>query len=1567
MEFKNEFNEQKILKKVVGNCLENSKEGNIVNLFLKTNNIEQISNYIATIIKDNSWELNFSFQEEEIKKDFFQLPYTPFLEIIKKHLKQNNLNVEQVVENSGVYYFHREFFIDYLSQNNNFSKIKEFIGSLDDSLEYEKTEIYNSILRLFNYLFQTNHQIYIIKNFNYIKKSTIKFLNYVLENNPKAKVSFMYLFDDEDFAFFNSDFNNKANYYYDFLEKIFEHEFYLEINSSNQQSKNQSVKDYQKGIIDSKKINSIINLSRISFNFLAIEEVKNQTKKIYDCILNNQIKIKSKNYYTLLILLGDSHFLLKESDLALDYYNRFLEFAIKNNNKEKISLAYIKLSMINQKRHDIDVGKKYALQALKLAKELKNDNLLLKAYDVFYGILVLLRSTRDDFNVEGKYYEVFSKFEKLLKKNNCYNLLMGIYGTHSSDHSLSLEDKLKYCKKGIEIAKKFKNKHKLASLYHNLGMVYSLIGNNEKTFAAYNKSEKLKLEIGNVLEIIRIYNGTGYAYFSNEKYKQAIEYYNKALPYLKEISSYKEIGTVFFNIALTYTFAQKYKNAIQFFEKTLTLLEVLDLNSIPFHTKHGIYALITFCYLKDDNIIKAKRYMNKVNKFTNEYNHEEFYYYKLAHVSFLKEKHNYKAVKNIFSTILQKDVKQEHKFIIPKFIYEYVLFLKEREEYNEAKKIINQGISLCTELNYSFQKKLFEFELENINNNSDLEVNLKIKEIEFDINSIIEYIKQEAIMNDLYQKINEINFLNSLQKIFLKSKKSTIDIINEICNLINMTFTIDFIVFFTNENNCLKEICSINQINKEEIKLVINDVFNREETFIPQVKDNSKLKSLSVDFNSIINLPLISNDGLIANVFIANEQGQIALDENIFRIMSIASKQIAVALSNKQLTEKIKSKNNELEFINNNLKNLMNNIDQGILSFGSDLLINQQYSQECKNIFNFDIHNRKFSEIINIPVEEQELIDDILKALLELDINNDNLKAKAYIGLLPEEIEVYGQNIKADYKLFSANQDNKILVILTNITEKLNLEAKMEAERINLKMVVKVINSENDFKKRIENYNKFVKQKMYYLVNEAKNNKDALHKIYRKIHTFKGDFSQWYMSNTVDNLHQIENKISELLTQAQELSKQEIKDKLISFNLSELLKADLNIIVQNLGEEFFEKSERIVISKEKLLEFEEKIRNLFSALKGKTLLEEIRQWWYKPFSQFLINYSQYTVELANRLGKKIKEVEVISDDILVNEEVYYDFCNSLVNIFRNIVDHGIETPDKRISQGKDEAGEIKCSIKENGFNISIAISDDGQGIDIEKMKEKAIANKIYSQTELENIKQEKLLENLIFCDNLSSKDEITDLSGRGMGLPAVKKEVEKLNGEIKVRSKKNKGTNFMIELPYQEKIFSIEKDMKIIAKLLSPKFKDYFQQNFNLSLEDKAKKINYSFESSLYDLTSSLKLIGERSYRVIFSIDYHLAELITQRTVFDELLEEEKLELVKDMSKEILNTVVGNLSQKLIDKQIPSQLSTPKLISEKEVFDLSIKKVGKKREVKNLITFFETYKGNLTVSIIPEN
>ncbi len=166
-------------------------------------------------------------------------------------------------------------------------------------------------------------------------------------------------------------------------------------------------------------------------------------------------------------------------------------------------------------------------------------------------------------------------------------------------------------------------------------------------------------------------------------------------------------------------------------------------------------------------------------------------------------------------------------------------------------------------------------------------------------------------------------------------------------------------------------------------------------------------------------------------------------------------------------------------------------------------------------------------------------------------------------------------------------------------------------------------------------------------------------------------------------------------------------------------------------------------------------------------------------------------DLSRKLGKKVR-LEISGEDTEIDRSIVEALSEPITHIIRNALDHGIEFPQERIADGKTEEGVIKISAFQEGGNVILQISDDGKGFDVEKIREMALSRHLIKDA---NISDSEVLQ-VVFTPGFSTKDEVTELSGRGVGMDVVATKVkEDLKGEVLLETVKGKGTSITIVLP----------------------------------------------------------------------------------------------------------------------------------------------------------------------------
>ncbi len=494
---------------------------------------------------------------------------------------------------------------------------------------------------------------------------------------------------------------------------------------------------------------------------------------------------------------------------------------------------------------------------------------------------------------------------------------------------------------------------------------------------------------------------------------------------------------------------------------------------------------------------------------------------------------------------------------------------------------------------------------------------------------------------------------------------------------------------------------------------------------------------------------------------------------------------------NKDLQEKVENRTNDLTKKTNKITDLLNNAAQGFLSFEKDFLIDDEYSLECEYLLGKDLKNKDITEFLfGNKIDKisffKETIIDVLK-------EENELTSSLLLSLLVSEIIINKRAVLIDYKKLS---DNKIMMILTNITDKKKLQTKLKKEQSILKMIVTIVSDSIQFYETKENFEEFCKDSILY-INSKHTPKENTNTLSASLHTFKGLFAQLYMKNSVKKLHEFESKLSDFSEKKK--NNNDLIKLIESLDLITCMNEDLEIITDTLGDKFLKEHSYIKIDENLINKLEDKILSI-SLLdtdqkhECEEILYDIKKIKNKSLHYHLSIYQKLCYQLCLSLNKSIYPFEISGESNIFVPDNFKPFINSLVHVFRNACDHGLETKEIRVALNKDEKGKISCAFKKTKKNLCIEISDDGKGIDINSLKDKILETKLSTKEKLDVLSKDEML-NFIFDSNFTTNVSVTQISGRGIGLSSVKLELEKLNGTVLIKTEVNEGTSFIFKLP----------------------------------------------------------------------------------------------------------------------------------------------------------------------------
>jgi two-component system chemotaxis sensor kinase CheA len=296
-------------------------------------------------------------------------------------------------------------------------------------------------------------------------------------------------------------------------------------------------------------------------------------------------------------------------------------------------------------------------------------------------------------------------------------------------------------------------------------------------------------------------------------------------------------------------------------------------------------------------------------------------------------------------------------------------------------------------------------------------------------------------------------------------------------------------------------------------------------------------------------------------------------------------------------------------------------------------------------------------------------------------------------------------------------------------------------------------------------------------------------------HTLNGGFGLYSLYPLQKIARENEFKINKLRENQNELSEYKVHFQQNVLDLESLWKKTIKEIDQVFRTNFSEKIATKEIVYKKVLEIKK--------LVDKTSNHELKELFYEnlifePIENYFLPYDDLVKISAKSIKKNINKLTIKNGEILIDPTPYKEFFNVIVHLFRNCVDHGIESDKIRRSLGKTPEGYIGVIFNkittDQASVLNIIIEDDGGGIDPKKIKSKL--ESLYPDQNFDQLSEHELIWK-IFDPFFSTRDEVSALSGRGVGMSAIKEVVDALHGQIEIESTLGKGSKFIFNLPLQ--------------------------------------------------------------------------------------------------------------------------------------------------------------------------
>jgi two-component system, chemotaxis family, sensor kinase CheA len=462
------------------------------------------------------------------------------------------------------------------------------------------------------------------------------------------------------------------------------------------------------------------------------------------------------------------------------------------------------------------------------------------------------------------------------------------------------------------------------------------------------------------------------------------------------------------------------------------------------------------------------------------------------------------------------------------------------------------------------------------------------------------------------------------------------------------------------------------------------------------------------------------------------------------------------------LERKVDERTRELDERNRGMRMVLDNVAQGLITTGLDGVMAAERSAVVDRWFGAAAPGATLSDLLR-----EKSPDFAIWFELGLEQLRDGaLPAMVVLDQMPRRFTVGEHTFEVTYTPIGAGEDvERLLVIVSDVTERL---AHERAEREQRELVALF--------QRISIDRGGVEEFLLEAGNLVASLREATDPVLqaRLVHTLKGNCAIYGLASYAELAHRVEG---EMIESGAGLSDEQRRA------LVELWREAMGRVAELLGGT---RSELIELERGELDAAIARAR----AGGGRDLAELLSSWTREPVARRLERLARQAEGLCRRLGRPAPDVKVEAGGVRLDPAGWSTFWAAMVHVVRNAVDHGIEDPETRAAAGKSETGSLELYARKNDGQLIIGVRDDGRGIDWERVRSRARHLGLPHAAEAD-------LVDALFADGLTTRDQASDLSGRGVGLSALRQIVHELGGSIAVRSRAGDGT--MFELAFEER------------------------------------------------------------------------------------------------------------------------------------------------------------------------
>jgi two-component system chemotaxis sensor kinase CheA len=573
--------------------------------------------------------------------------------------------------------------------------------------------------------------------------------------------------------------------------------------------------------------------------------------------------------------------------------------------------------------------------------------------------------------------------------------------------------------------------------------------------------------------------------------------------------------------------------------------------------------------------------------------------------------------------------------------------------------------------------------------------------------------------------------------------------------------------------------------------------------FVPNTANEKSFEQKEGDVpKALLCVPLVDKDMLVGVINLSGDVKDVAFADSDYEFVASVSSSLVTTIKSLRMREVIEEQNRNLEKKveertaalaqkNRDIASMMSNMHQGLFTIMNRGLIHPEYATYLEAIFETKrIAERNFSDLLfSNTTLSVDAVDQCVTAVDSI-VGEDEMMYDFNSHCLAKEMVIKMEDgrekiLEMDWDPIIANGiTEKLMLTVRDVTELRALEREAEGQKRELEVIGQILAIEaRKFKEFIDTSVKYMAECRSLIEEHQTKDMTVIASLFRNMHTVKGNARTYGLTHIAAVVHAAESTYDDM-RKHQEAPWEQAR-LLRELAEAEAIVGKYSVVNDEKLGRGGESSAGLSLDPERLTGWIKRIQSMTSddmtpPVKGvvSEAYKMLMSFDTKPLSNAIESVVDSVESLATQLGKAAPLIDIDDGDYMIKSEAHGMLNNVFMHIFRNAIDHGIEMPEERKAKGKPEKGTISINnIQGDGF-VSLTVRDDGRGMALNHIYKLAVEKGIYSADQPRPDSSE--IAKLIFASGFSTAKAVTDVSGRGVGMDAVKSFLEKAGGGIDV-------------------------------------------------------------------------------------------------------------------------------------------------------------------------------------------